>query len=1046
MRKSTFLTFVFLTMFVFTMFAQKSYVNPAAKYCDMLGYRYEITSTKASGDVGMVHLPDGRIVNAWDFYKGKVAQEYSYAARLGFEIETEVVEENGFTVERPICVRMNKGVEERIPLLELMELNGEPLIAEVERTTPSFLDIATIDPNFTTAKALPTSFDWRDYNGHAYIGGARDQGGCGSCYAFGAAAAAEGTYNFATGSYDGNVADFSEAYIAWCISDASPYSSHFSGCNGADYDYYELEALTDSDWGIIDESYFPYSDANNQSCPSSTLTAPKTIFQSWHRVPSSDVDAIKTAIMTYGVVDAAVYVTTSFQSYSGGIWSDSNNSCSNGAYTTTNHAIALVGWGTDATEGDYWILRNSWGSSWGENGYMRISVNSAAVDCAVCYMVYEDIPQPPVANFNADETTIVVGNTINFSDASANNPTSWSWTFEGGTPSTSTSQNPTVTYNTLGTYDVSLTVTNAEGNDTEIKTNYISVVDEIINYCASAGNNSNYEWIAGVEVGDFSNTSGAATYTDFTNLTANLTAGQAYNITLTPGFASTTYDEYWKIWIDLNRDGDFDDSGENVFDQGGMSKSTVTGTITIPAGTASTTTRMRVTMKYNGEPTACENTFSYGEVEDYSVFIGGGDDEAPSAPANLAGTNITMTSVDLNWDASTDNVGVTGYQVYQNGSLIANTANTWYDVTGLNSGTVYSYYVIAEDAAGNESNASNTINMTTLTDTEAPTAPTNLVSSGITQSSFTLSWNASTDNVGVTEYNIYQNGSYLTSTSNTSAAVTGLSPATTYSYYVTAEDAAGNVSGASSTLNVTTLDDVIVVEYCDLYGNSTRFEWIDVFGLNDLYNTSAANGGYGDYTNLSANVSTGTSYTAYVSAGFKRRTYTEYWNVWIDFNVDGDFTSDEIILQGTVADGDVYTATIDIPSTATIGQTRMRVAMSDGGYPSSCGSFRYGEVEDYTVNIAAKTAPIAQMKDGKLLGNDEVVSIKVFPNPAKDELNIEVPYENAKVRIINSTGAIVKELILNDEKIVNISDLATGLYIISVEDEKGPITETFIKQ
>ena len=1034
---------MFLT---FTVFAQKSYVNPTAKYAEMLGYRYEISTAAKGGEVGIVHLPDGRMVNAWDFYNGKVAQEFSYAAKLGFDVETETVKIDGYTIERAVCVRSSKGIEERIPLLDLMKMNGEELIAEVERTVPTVQEIAKVDPNFTSVKSLPTEFDWRNYNGHAYIGDARDQGGCGSCYAFGAAAAAEGTYNYATGIYDSNTADFSEAYIAFCLSDISPYSSHFDGCNGADYDYYELQALVDI--GIVDESYFPYTDDKNATCPSITDNAPKIQFEGWYRVASSDVDAIKTAIMTYGVVDAAVYVTTDFSNYSGGVWSDSNNSCSNGAYTTTNHAIALVGWGHDATEGDYWILRNSWGTSWGENGYMRIAVNSAAVDCAVCYMVYDNVPQPPVAGFSANETTVMAGNTVNFSDASTNSPTSWSWSFEGGTPSTSTSQNPTVTYNTLGAYDVSLTVTNAEGADTEIKTNYINVVD--VMYCESAGNSVSDEWIAGVEVGTFSNTSGAATYSDFTSLTANLNVGQSYDITLTPEFSGTTYDEYWMIWIDLNGDGDFDDADENVFDAGGLSKTIVTGTITIPAGTAAVTTRMRVTMKYNGAPTACEDasTFSYGEVEDYTVYISGGDGEAPTIPGNLTASNITMTSIDLDWNASTDNVGVTGYQVYQDGSLIANTANTYFNVAGLNSGVTYSYYVIAEDAIGNESGASNTVNATTLTDTEAPTVPTNLSSAGVDQTSFSLSWNTSSDNVGVTDYNVYQDGSFLTSTSGTSVNVTGLTPATTYAYYVTAEDAAGNVSGNSSTLNVTTEDEVIVTDYCDLYGTSVRFEWIDVFGLNDLYNTSVANDGYGDFTNLTANVSQGTSYTASLSAGYKRRVYTEYWNVWIDFNIDGEFTSDEIVVQGSAADAGVYTATVDIPVTATIGQTRMRVAMSDAGYSAACGSFRYGEVEDYTVNITAKARSFGKMVNiDNLLGNEEGRNIKVYPNPVKEELTVEIPFSDAKVRIINSTGAIVKEIVLNgNERKINVSDLANGLYILSIEDEKGPITETFIKR
>ncbi|HPQ41241.1 MAG TPA: C1 family peptidase, partial [bacterium] len=85
---------------------------------------------------------------------------------------------------------------------------------------------------------LPTAFDWRNVNGHTYIGDVRNQGSCGSCYSFGANAAAECTYNYANGLYDSNCVDFSESYIIWCLGRLRQYSSHFFGCNGADYDYY----------------------------------------------------------------------------------------------------------------------------------------------------------------------------------------------------------------------------------------------------------------------------------------------------------------------------------------------------------------------------------------------------------------------------------------------------------------------------------------------------------------------------------------------------------------------------------------------------------------------------------------------------------------------------------------------------------------------------------------------------------------------------------------------------------------------------------------
>ena len=379
-------------------FAQKGFKNPAATYCEMLGYKYSTQIDKQGNQVGMCTLPTGKLVNAWDFYKGKVAQEYSYAAKKGYKIETVTENVNGYVTEYAVCTRETKGIKERLSLQELMEKNGDKMLMETRGPAKDIYEVAKYNPNFVASKSNPTSFDWRSNNGHSYIGAVRDQGSCGSCYTFGANACAEGAYNLATGSYDSNTADFSEAYIAWCLGSMSAYSSHFSGCNGADYSYSELQALCDI--GVIPESYFPYTDTDPQSCPSSTTSAPKTKFSAWYRVPCSDIEAIKTAIMTYGVVDVAVYVSTAWQNYSGGIFTDAATSCTGSPCenTTTNHAVALVGWGHDATAGDYWILRNSWGPTWGEGGYMRTAVTAARVACSVCYMVYQNTPPgPPTA-------------------------------------------------------------------------------------------------------------------------------------------------------------------------------------------------------------------------------------------------------------------------------------------------------------------------------------------------------------------------------------------------------------------------------------------------------------------------------------------------------------------------------------------------------------------------------------------------------------------------------------------------------------------------
>jgi subtilisin family serine protease len=114
-----------------------------------------------------------------------------------------------------------------------------------------------------------------------------------------------------------------------------------------------------------------------------------------------------------------------------------------------------------------------------------------------------------------------------------------------------------------------------------------------------------------------------------------------------------------------------------------------------------------------------ENEYGAGLVDAYAAVVaagggGGGDTEAPSVPTNLASSNITQNSFTLSWSASTDNIGVTGYDVYQNGGFIGSTANTFYNVTGLNPATTYTYTVKAKDAAGNESGASNPLDVTTL--------------------------------------------------------------------------------------------------------------------------------------------------------------------------------------------------------------------------------------------------------------------------------------------------------------------------------------------
>ncbi|MCG5218180.1 glycosyl hydrolase family 18 protein [Streptosporangium sp. KLBMP 9127] len=197
----------------------------------------------------------------------------------------------------------------------------------------------------------------------------------------------------------------------------------------------------------------------------------------------------------------------------------------------------------------------------------------------------------------------------------------------------------------------------------------------------------------------------------------------------------------------------------------------------------------------------------------WKVAEGGGTDTtAPSVPANLRSTATAATTVTLAWNASTDNVAVTGYEVYRGTTLVTTTngTGTTYTDTGLTAQTTYTYTVRARDAAGNRSAASNQISATTTGggggDTTAPSVPANLRSTATGTTTVTLAWNASTDNVAVTGYEVYRGTTLVTTTNGTGTTYTdtGLTAQTTYTYTVRARDAAGNRSAASNQISATT--------------------------------------------------------------------------------------------------------------------------------------------------------------------------------------------------------------------------------------------------
>ncbi|MGW5668768.1 discoidin domain-containing protein [Micromonospora sp. NPDC003776] len=196
-----------------------------------------------------------------------------------------------------------------------------------------------------------------------------------------------------------------------------------------------------------------------------------------------------------------------------------------------------------------------------------------------------------------------------------------------------------------------------------------------------------------------------------------------------------------------------------------------------------------------------------GQLSELEVYgPATGDSQPPSAPGNLALTEPAPDQVRLTWSASTDNVGVTGYDIYANGTLrttVGASTLSWTDTQPA--GTTVSYSVRAHDAAGNQSADSNTVTRTGNTgDTTAPTAPGDLAYTQPVSGQIRLTWTASTDNVGVTGYDVYANNALRGSVGGTTLSYTDSQPdSAIVSYYVRARDAAGNVSATSNTVTRT---------------------------------------------------------------------------------------------------------------------------------------------------------------------------------------------------------------------------------------------------
>jgi C1A family cysteine protease/predicted secreted protein len=227
--------------------------------------------------------------------------------------------------------------------------------------------------------SLPAAYNWCDLGGCTPV---RDQGGCGSCWAF----ATVGAFESNVMIMDGYGRDLAEQYLISCNTDGW-------GCGGGWSAFaYFLDRMPpdEPEAGAVYEADFPYA-ASDLSC--NPPHAHHERIDAWHYVGPDipPVADIKQAIHDYGPLYAGVCVGPEFVDYQGDVFeTEEGGFCGN----YSNHAVTLVGWDDSQGSGGAWLLKNSWGTSWGESGYMWIGYGTSRVGTYPAYVVYSGATPP----------------------------------------------------------------------------------------------------------------------------------------------------------------------------------------------------------------------------------------------------------------------------------------------------------------------------------------------------------------------------------------------------------------------------------------------------------------------------------------------------------------------------------------------------------------------------------------------------------------------------------------------------------------------------
>ena len=424
-----------------------------------------------------------------------------------------------------------------------------------------------------------------------------------------------------------------------------------------------------------------------------------------------------------------------------------------------------------------------------------------------------------------------------------------------------------------------------------------------------------------------------------------------------------------------------------------------------------------------------------------------------SVPTGMNTRSINNTGATLDWTAvsgaSSYNVE---YEVVGASSWTTASVTSPFDsiVGALTPGTNYTWQVQTVCTDGGTSAYSTATNFTT-TGTPPCSIPTGMATNSITSTAASLTWTAVT---GAASYNLQYRvvGTTTWSTASTTTipyALSGLTASTNYEWQVQTVCSAGGSSSFTSSTDFTT---AASITYCTSSGTSTS-EYIHNVTYGTINNTVSNDGGYGNYTNLSTNITAGTATKISVTPAFKSTTYTEDWSIFVDYTHTGTFT---IIAEGKGTG--TLSGSITIPSTAVNGATRLRIIMHRSTYgTSACTTFTNGDVQDYTVNITGGTGSPALNQDANFTANltpdNSVQSATLYPNPTNNIVTVHynaISTSELKVEVISVTGQIMittTPAVNTQDVQLDVSNLASGLYFIrTITNNGNVITNKLVKE